>query len=195
MDILNLPHRHIELGGRFGGLETAEFRALNPHQQVPVLQDGELVIWESHAIVRYLAAKYGTTTLWNELPEKRSYSDRWIDWAATRLQPDFMALFWGYYRTPEPTRDKTAIELAIQKCAQDYRLLNSHLVGRDFLCGESLTLADIPAGATLYRYLTMGIEVARPPHVIAWYDRLCETEEYRKQIMIPYNELFGRSIF
>lgn len=195
LDILQLLHNHIEVGGRFGGLEKSEFLALNPHQKVPVLQDGKLIVWESHSIIRYLAAKYSPSVLWREMPNERSYIDRWIDWTATRLQPDFMALFWGYYRQPEQERDETTIRQAREKCIYDYDLLNAHLRNNDFLYANSLTLADIPAGATLYRYLTMGVDVPRPPKVIDWYNRLCETEEYRRQIMTPYDELFGRSIF
>ena len=195
LDILKLSYNHIEVGGRFGGLDTPEFKALNVHQKVPVLQDGDLVVWESHTIIRYLAAKYSPTVLWRERPNERSYVDRWIDWAGTRLQPDFMALFWGYYRQPEKERDENAIERARARCTHDYNLLNEHLHTSDFLYGNSLTLADIPAGATLYRYLTMGVDVIRPSKVMGWYNRLYETEEYRRQIAIPYDELLGRSIF
>ena len=195
LDILQLPYNHIELGGRFGGLKTPEFRVLNPHQKVPVLQDGKLIVWESHTIIRYLAAKYSPSILWRETPEERTYIDRWIDWTATKLQPDFMALFWCYYRQPEQERDEAAIAQARERCTYDYDLLNAHLDRSNFLYGNSLTLADIPAGSTLYRYLTMGVDVPRPPKVIDWYNRLCQTEEYQRQIMIPYQELFGRAIF
>ena len=195
LDLLQLPYHHVELGGKFGGLNTPEFEALNPHKKVPVLQEDGLVIWESHTIIRYLAAKYSPSTLWRETPSERTYIDRWLDWTATRLQPDFMALFWGYYRTPEAKRDQTTIQQAKEKCARDYDLLNQCLQGRDFLCGNGLTLADIPPGATLHRYFTMGVEVPQPANVFDFYQRLCEMEEYRKHIMIPYTELFGRSVF
>ena len=76
------------------------------------IRDGDLVVWESHTIVRYLAARYSDGRLWPEDPAERSFVDRWLDWAATRLQPDFMALFWGYYRQPEAERDTAAIAAA-----------------------------------------------------------------------------------
>ena len=93
LDHLQLDHDHTELGGKFGGLGTQAFRRLNPHGKVPVLTDGDLVVWESHTIIRYLAARYGTHTLRREDVAARTHIDRWLDWAATRLQPDFMALF------------------------------------------------------------------------------------------------------
>ena len=195
LDILQVSYEHIELGGKFGGLETREFQALNPHRKVPVLRDGDLIIWESHAIIRYLAAQYGASTLWRDRPSDRSFIDRWIDWAATRLQPDFMALFWGHYRTPEPKRDARAINAARQACVQNYALLNHHLSTNAFLFGSHLTLADVPVGATLYRYFNMGINVPQPPDLLAWYERLCAIESYQRQIMVPFAELYGRSIY
>ena len=195
LDLLQLRYRHIELGGRFGGLDTPEFEALNPHKKVPVLQDDDLIVWESHTIIRYLAAKYSSSTLWREMPSQRSHIDRWLDWTATRLQPDFMALFWGYYRTPAADRNQAAIQQARENCTRDYDLLNYHLHDSDFLYGDRLTLADIPPGATLHRYFTMGVDVPKPSNVVKFYQRLCEMEEYRRHIIIPYEELFGRSAF
>jgi glutathione S-transferase len=63
---LGIEHRHIEAGGQFGGLDTAEFRAMNPHGRVPVINDEGTIVWESHSILRYLAACYGRSTFWSE---------------------------------------------------------------------------------------------------------------------------------
>src|SRR3954453_14830466 len=68
---LRLAHRHIEVGGQFGGLDAPEFRAMNPHGKVPVLDDGGTVVWESHAILRYLAARYGRGSFWHDDPAAR----------------------------------------------------------------------------------------------------------------------------
>lgn len=195
LDLLQLRYHYIELGGRSERLDTPEFEAINPHKKVPVLQDDDLMVWESHTIVRYLAAEYSPSTLWRETPNERSHIDRWLDWTATRLQPDFMALFWGYYRTPEAARNQTAIQQAREKCTRDYPLLDLHLRDSDFLYGDRLTLADILTGATLHRYFTMGVDVPKPSNVVNFYQRLCDTEAYRRHIMIPYEELFGRSVF
>src|SRR5262245_18474713 len=98
---LGLEHRHVDAGGRFGGLDTPEFRAMNPHGRVPVVEDGGSIVWESHAILRYLAARYGRGRFWSDDAGIRSQVDRCMDWAQTRLQPDFlMGIFWGFYRTP-----------------------------------------------------------------------------------------------
>ena len=102
---LGLAHAHIPAGGDFGRLDEPSFRALNPHGRVPVIEDGDLAVWESHAILRYLAARYDRSGLWSADPAERARVDSWMDWAQSTLQPDFlMGVFWGYYRTPESQR-------------------------------------------------------------------------------------------
>ena len=105
-DELGLPHEHIDAGGRFGGLDAPGFLAMNPHGKVPVIDDDGTIVWESHAILRYLAARHGGARWWPDDPAERSLAERWMDWSATTLQPDFlMGVFWGFYRTPEAQRD------------------------------------------------------------------------------------------
>src|SRR6185437_11610378 len=61
-----VAHQRINAGGPFGGLQTPEFRAMNPNTRIPVIDDDGVVVWESHSIVRYVSAKYGKGTLWAE---------------------------------------------------------------------------------------------------------------------------------
>jgi len=190
---LRIEHRRIDAGGQFGGLDTPEFRTMNPLGRVPVLDDNGIVVWESHTILRYLAARYGQGRFWSESAGERSQVDRWMDWAQTALQPDFlMGVFWGFYRTPEPQRNWPAIRDKIARCAIHFQLLDKMLAGRRFLCGNALSLADIAIGTSLFRYF--GLEIERPsvPHVEAWYDRLQERPAYHEHAMVPFTELRGR---
>ncbi|HTR60540.1 MAG TPA: glutathione S-transferase [Candidatus Binataceae bacterium] len=189
---LGLDHEHIDAGGSFGSLDTAEFRAMNPHGRVPVIDDGGTVVWESHSIVRYLCAKYGRGSLWRDDPAERSLADRWMDWSLATLQRDFMDLFWGFYRTPEAQRDQKTIDRLVAQCAEHYRLLDRHLAMQPFLAGDSLTMGDIPAGTSLYRYFELEIERPALPHVSAWYERLRERAPYRQHVMVPFDDLRGR---
>jgi glutathione S-transferase len=166
---------------------------MNPHRRVPVVDDAGTIVWESHAILRYLAACYGRGRFWSDDPAQRSLCDRWMDWSQSTLQPDFLVgLFWGYYRTPASQRDTAAVDEKVRQCGQHFRLLDSILAGRQFLLGQNLSLADIPIGTTLYRYFN--IDIARPdlPNVERWYSALQDRPAYRTHVMVPFEELRGR---
>jgi len=189
---LELEHQHVAAGGSFGGLDAPEFRAMNPNGRVPVLADGAAVIWESQAIVRYLAARYGAGRLWADDPAERSLADRWMDWAQATWQPDMMGIFWGYWRTPEPERNARQIEAARRGCVAHLAILDAHLAKNDFVAGRTLTMGDIPLGTGFYRYFEMGLPTPEVPNVRAWYARLCERPGYREHVMLPFDDLKGR---
>jgi glutathione S-transferase len=192
---LGLAHEHVDAGGSFGGLDAPEFRAMNPNGRVPVIADGGAVIWESQAIVRYLAARHGSGTLWRADPAERSLADRWMDWAQATWQPDMMAIFWGHWRTPEAQRDLRRIESARRACASHLEILDAHLAKHDFVAGSDFTMGDTPVGTGFYRYFEMGLPTPEVPHVRAWYRSLCERPAYREHVMLSFEELRGRLAF
>lgn len=193
---LGLPHQHIDAGGDFGGLDSEEFGALNPNRRVPVIDDGGTVVWESHAILRYLAAKYGAGTLWPEEPAARAQSDMWTDWVLADLQPTFHGgVFWNFYRTPESQRNWPLIRQGIARSAILFRLLDRHLEIHDFVVGDNLTFGDIPVGVHLFRYFTLDIDRPALPRVEAFYEQLQAREAYRTHVMVPYDDLYGKLTF
>jgi glutathione S-transferase len=112
-----------------------------------------------------------------------------MDWSQTALQPDFLTgVSWDFYCTPESQRNWPAVRAKVARCAQHLQLLDKVLADRQFLCGDALTLADIPAGTSLYRYFKLDIDRSSAPNVEAWYRRLQD----RERVMVPFGELFGR---
>ena len=192
---LELDYSHRELGKTPGDLDRPEFRALNPHGRIPVIDDDGHVVWESNTVVRYLAARYDPDGLWPLDPWRRSLAERWMDWELSRLQPDFIDLFWGYYRTPEASRDAAFIADARQRCDRAMRQLDRQLAQAPFLAGERLTVADIACGVCLHRYLNLGIDVDAPEGVRDWYRRLASREAYAASVMTPFADLYGREHF
>jgi glutathione S-transferase len=193
---LSLSHEHIPAGGAFGRLSEPQFGALNPNRLIPVIKDGTAVVWESHAILRYLAASYGGNRLWPSDPYMRSLADRWLDWSQSLWEPAFVTgIFWGYHRTPEPDRNEAAVAAAMQRCVALVGIADAVLAHRSFLAGPDFTLADIPFGSTLYRYF--GLDIQRPPtpHVEAYFARLEGRPAYREHIMVPFADLRGRLAF
>lgn len=191
---LGLPHQHVPAGGAFGLKDTPDFLAMNPHGRVPVIKDSDgTVVWESHSILRYLAARYGGPDFWSDDPAHRAQVDCWMDWSQTTLQPAFLTgVFWGFYRTPEAQRDMTAVEKNLKQCAHYFQLLDRILSKQEFLAGQRLTLADIPAGTNLYRYFNLDIPRPAIPHVETWYQRLQQSAAFRQHVMVGFEELYGR---
>lgn len=193
---LGLAHRHIDAGGAFGGLDAPEFLAMNPHGRVPVIRDDAATVWESHAILRYLAARHGGGKFWSDDPAARALVDGWMDWSQTSLQPDFLnGVFWGFYRTLEDKRNWPAIRAALARCAGHFQKLDRLLQDSPFLLGDALSLADITAGTSLYRYFELEIERPPLPQVERWYRTLQQRPAFAEHVMIPFGELRGRLDF
>ena len=182
---LGLEHARIDAGGKFGQVREDWYLAMNPNALVPVIDDAGYRLWDSNAIVRYLAAKHDSGGLWPESPEARGEADRWMDWQLGTLLPHIGVVFWGLIRTPEAERDMTAIEAARQKAGEVYEVLDSHLASRAYVAGDRLTMGDIPVGALTYRWYGLPIERPDWPNLRAWYERLAERPAFREHVMVP----------
>lgn len=189
---LGLEHERIDVGGKHGGLDTPEQLARNPHGLIPVIDDDGTVIWESHAIVRYLAAQYGEGGLWPDDPAARASADMWMEWAQTVLQRDFIQFFWNLYRTPEEHHDHALLAELNKTCGEDFQTLDRLLGDRPFMTGDHLTYGDIPIATQFYRYFTLDIDRPSVPNVEAWYDRLKSNAAYATHVMVPYEDLKAR---
>ena len=186
------PFEHVPLGGSYGGLDTPWFAAINPHRRVPTLMDGDTVVWESDAIVRYVAAKYSYGTLWPVDVSERSRADQWMAWTLAHLYDDSNLLFWLTVRTPVAEQDAGRIERVHERLSARYRALDEHLSAHEYVTGERLTMGDVPPGATLYRYFNLPVEREPFPHLERWYTLLCARAAYRKYVMVSFEELRGR---
>lgn len=196
LEELGLAYDHVPLGGRFGGNDKPEYLAMNPNGLVPTLRDGDLTIWESHAIVRYLAATYGAGTLFPEHPRERAVVDQWTDWTATTFQPAWIEVFWLVVRTPVEKHDSDeAIGKAIAATGKCLAMMDARLAQVPFLGGDRLTYADIVAGVAMYRWTTMEIERPAVPNVETWHARLNGRAAFRKAVNVSYEELRARLAF
>jgi glutathione S-transferase len=192
---LSLEHEHIPAGGPYGVVNTPEFKAMNPNGLVPAIDDDGMIMWESNAIVRYLAAQYGAGRFWPSDPKKRAPIDQWMDWSATVYQPHIVGLFWAYWRTPENMRNPQQIKNLQEATARDLAMIGPMLGERPFITGDEFTIADIPIATHLYRYYTMGLPTPKLPNIEAYYARIRERPAYAAHVMISYEELHGKLAF
>ncbi len=187
---LGIEHKRHNVGGTFGGTDAPEYRKMNPNGVVPTIVDDGMVLWESNAIVRYLASTYGQGTLWPSDPKQRALSDQWMEWAKATFYPVFMPSFWQSIRVPADQRDQAAIDKSVAGTGKILKMLDHHLMKNEFVAGDNLTMGDIPLGANLYRYFSLPIERPAFPNLEAWYGRLCQRPAYQQHAMVP----FGNSL-
>ncbi|EGP43164.1 glutathione S-transferase family protein [Achromobacter insuavis] len=183
---LDLPFTREDWGAGFRPTADAAFLALNPNAMVPVLRDGDFVLWESNSIIRYLANQYGANAVHPLYPANarlRARVDQWMDWQATDLNRSWSYAFMALARQSPAHRDAAAIEASSRDWAHFMGILEQRL--RDtgaYVAGEAFTLADIAIGLSVNRWFATPLDGAlRPelPAVAAYYDRLAERLGYR----------------
>ena len=190
-----LAYEHVPLGGKYGGNADPAYLAMNPNGLVPTLRDDSLVLWESHAILRYLAATYSTGALWPESTTARAVVDQWTDWTATTFQPAWIGVFWSVVRTPKAQHNPAAIAKWLAEMERCLSIMEGRLSDRPYLGGETLTYADIAAGVAMYRWTTMEIERQLHPAVADWHLRLKGSSAFGEAVEVDYSELAGRLTF
>ena len=181
---LGLKYERIDAGMQFGVNKTPEYLRMNPTGLVPTIDDDGFVLWESHTIVRYLAAKHGMGALCPADPRARADAERWMDWAFT-FQNAMRAVFWGLIRTPPEKRDHKAIEEGRNKSAELLAIPEKVLAGRQFITGKGFSMADIPLGCEVQRWMRVPIDRPRLPNIEAWFERLRARPPFRKIVDIP----------
>lgn len=186
---LGLPHRRIDVAGPFGGNDTPEFLAMNPNGLVPVIQDGEITLFESAAILRYLGARYGDDDFWPKDPARRGALDMWAEWTKTTFAPAITPIFLQLVRTRAAERNMAVVENAVKQLAKAARIADERIGDGPFLAGEKLSFADIVFAHQLYRYYTLPFERSSTPNLDRHYERLTRRPAFAEHVMVSYESL------
>lgn len=187
---MGLAHERVDAGGSFGVVDTPEYRRMNPNGLVPVLQDGDLTMFESAAIVRYLGMQYGAEEFCPRDARERARLDVWAEWAKVAFTPIVIhRLFIPLVRLKPEQRDERALAATFKELKRLATIADERLKDGPYLGGEKLTFADIMLGGPLYRYFTLDFERAATPNLEAYYKRLAERPAYADHVMVSYESL------
>ncbi len=188
---LGLPFQRFDVGHRYGGNDTPEFLAINPNGAVPVLQDQEgEPLWETGAILRYLASRYADAAFWPRDVIRRAQVDKWAEWAKINIALNFTSpIFWQVVRTAPKDRDQTALREALRLLGKQFDIAEAQIADRRFLAGDDFSLADIQFGHVLYRYFDIPIERPSHPNLRRYYDALTARPAFQEHVMVSYEEL------
>jgi glutathione S-transferase len=183
LDELGLQYERSDAGMQHGVVNTPEYRRMNPNGLVPTLEEDGFILWESHSIVRYLAAKHGRGVLWPMDERMRAVANQWMDWAFT-FQGSVRDAFWNLIRTPPEKRDAAAIERSRAKSGEMAAILDAALADRMYVAG-AYSMGDIPIGCEVQRWMRLPMERPKLPNVEAWFERLGARAAFKKNVDIP----------
>jgi len=145
----------------------------NPNGLVPVIVDGDFVLWESNSIIRYLANKWAAEALLPAEPQRRAEVDRWIDWQATEANSAWRYAFSAIVRKNPAFHDVREIEASKKQWTRMVAILDGQLARTGgHVAGAAFTLADIPIGLSVNRWFMTPFERPSLAHVEAYYERL-----------------------
>jgi glutathione S-transferase len=177
--MLGLPYRFVEAPAAVR--RSPEFRALNPLQQIPVLEDGDQVLADSNAILVYLAKRYDAGGRWlPEEPLTAARVQRWLSIAAGEVMygpaTARMALQWGM--SGDPVRAREIAERLLS-------FTNEHLRDRAFLAAEHATIADLACYSYIAHAPEGGIPLDPYPAVLAWLRRIEALPQFKPMPRSP----------
>ena len=182
---LELPFE-TEIVDLFGGGQNApEFAARNPNRKMPVLEDDGFVLWESNAILQYLASKKPESGLWPSAPRAQADVSRWQFWQLAHWSPTCGVLV--FERVVKklaglgPT-DESAVEKAMPDFHKYAAVLNGALAGRKWLAGDTLTVADASVGAWMVYGGQAGYPLDAYPEIPRWYAQLVALPSWGKAV-------------
>jgi len=170
---LDLPIVHEAWDSEDRSNRSQEFKEWNPNGLVPVIKDGDFVLWESNAICRYLAALHGREDLLPTDVRRRAVVEQWMDWQTTQLNNSWRYAFFALVRKAATHTDPKAIEASVADWNRHMQILEAQLqrTGK-FVTGAEFTLADLVLGLSTHRWFMTPMEQAHLPAVAAFYERL-----------------------
>jgi glutathione S-transferase len=180
---IGLPFEREDWGIGFQPTNDPTFTALNPNALVPVVRDGDFVLWESNTICRWLASEHQRDDLLPRAPRDRALVERWMDWQATELNSAWRYAFYALVRQSPQHQDANEIEASVRQWNRMMGLLDNQLQSTGaYAAGEHFTLADIVLGVSTHRWLSTPIERPALPHVTAYHRRLSQRPGFQAHV-------------
>lgn len=181
-DLCGIAYEHEVWGMPHRDPRVPEFLALNPNGTVPVIVDDGFVLWESSAIMRYLALQTGSD-LWPEDARQRALVDQWLTWQATELLPSWLYAVTAYLARNPDFADPERIAQSVDKWTANMRMLEERLVaGGGYVANGRLSLADLALALSSHRWFSTPFDRAELPAVAEHYQRLKATEAGQKYL-------------
>jgi glutathione S-transferase len=181
LEELGVPYEHVKTNQTAGETRTPEFLKINPNGHVPVLTDGDFILWESMAIAMYLARKFGHGSLWPASVEDEGRVMQWALWASLEMEIYVVNYLRHAMLYPPEKRRPELAEEALKVLPAPLKVLNDSLAGKDYLVGNRFGVADINVSTVLLLadvYKPLGVD--QYPNVMAWLNRVAARPAWQK---------------
>jgi glutathione S-transferase len=180
---IGLPHERIDIGGPFGKNREPAYPAMNPNGLVPTLEEDDgFLLWESNAIVRYLADKHRARMLEPADPHTRARANAWMDWQLSVLGPAITPCFVGMVRTPPEKRDYAGIENSKKKTTEAFAILDDALARDAFVAGDAFSYGDIPSAVMANRYRQLVPDRPAFKNFERWFAAIAARPAFKNQV-------------
>ncbi|MBX9611709.1 MAG: glutathione S-transferase [Burkholderiales bacterium] len=183
--LLDVPFERIDAGREFGVVTTLDYLAKNPNAMVPLLEDGEVALWESNVIVRYLGARYGKEDFYPQDLAQRFDAERWMDWQQTTLNPAGRDAFLQLIRVAPDQRNQALIDRSVATTELLMSVLEAHLSRNAFMAGAAIGMADVPIACEVHRWMGLPLMHLARPHLERWYRGLLALPASRDVLDVP----------
>ncbi len=182
LEELGVPYTRENVGGSFGGNRDADFLAMNPMGLVPVIRDGDVTMFESNAIVRYLSARFRPGLLRPDEHRQLAMAEQWMEWQQQAFAPAVNTIFINTVRTLPENRNAAAVAAAEKSAVEALKIADAHLARNDWFAGSAFSFGDIVMGTFLWRY--MGLDCTKPdmPHVREWFEAVEAREAFKAAV-------------
>jgi glutathione S-transferase len=172
-----------------GEARTPEFLALHSLGKIPVLVEGRTIVWESNAILQYIAEAHGGYRLWSRDPKARARIARWLYWETAEWQPALVPVLTGFVARELGLLDAAApvtVDWADERFRNQAQFLEGHLHGREYIANDELTLADFAVAAMMMYVRRAWFPVRDFPNIDAWYERVERTDAWQATAAGPW---------
>ncbi len=176
---LDLPLQQEDWGSGFRDVTKDAFRALNPNAMVPVLIDGDFVLWESNTILRYLANRYRGEALYPQEAMARARVDQWLDWQASDLNRAWSYAFMSLARSSPEHADAAEVQRSLEAWQRFMRVLEGRLAETGaYVAGDAFSLADIAIGLSVHRWYQTPFDHPLLEAVDGYYRRIEQRDAF-----------------
>ena len=176
---LGIAYERKDIGGPFGGTESDAYRAMNPNGRIPTISHDGFILWESHAIMRYLVTIAEGQTLLPADPRGQAQVHQWMDWQLAHLGHAIRALVLLVLKPGDSVPTPEQIEAARAEVLGLLAILEAGLVDQNWILGERFTLADIPLAINYNMWKVLAPDHQGFPALEAWYARISARPDYK----------------